>query len=382
MSSRRNSFKFILALGLSFGSFASSSEIDLTSEQSTRKLWQPVGHNLRKFLSTNVNHYWAWMKKNAPDAFDANLLIEDTVIGDPHVKNILDVENRDGKRALSVVDLDDGGQAPLLLDAVRLFTILKANEDFEIKYRDMFDNYVAGINGKNIAMPQEIAKILNMKNDQNTSKRLQKFFDNKVVNHKFAYEALSLTAASDMTKAQKEELEKIKKKLGTYLSSQNLKIIDQALRVNDSGSSMGLPRYWFLIAKDSKLVQVLELKQMAKAAVSFYSKQNATPRRISDVLTAYGVSLTDDYRVVQTDENSYWMRPRRAQAIDLDIAPFDEPEFQQRWGLYLCYWLGAKQAKLKNGQKLRQAIANEGDLKSKIEEISRAYLDDVLSARE
>lgn len=382
MNSSRNSFNFILALGLSFSSLAGASEVDLTSEQATRKLWQPVGHNLRKFLSTNVNHYWAWMKKNAPEVFEANLLIEDTIIGDPHVKNILDVENRDGKRVLSVVDLDDGGRAPLLLDAVRLFTILKANEDFEIKYRDMFDNYIAGINGKKLAMPQKIAQILNSKGEQNTSNRLQKFFNNKVANQKFAYDELNLTSVSNMTKVQKKELEEVKKKIGTYLTSQNLKIVDQALRVNDSGSSMGLPRYWFLIAKDSKLVQVLELKQMATAAVSFYSKQNLTPRRISDVLAAYGVSLSDDYRVVQTDENSYWMRPRRVQAIDLDIAPFDDLEFQQRWGLYLCYWLGLKQSKLKNGEKLRQAIANEGDLKSKIEEISRAYLDDVLSARD
>jgi hypothetical protein len=357
--------------------FAISDSRRPASDASIKTLWRKVGKNPRKMLSSNVNHYWAWMKENAELHLDSSLLIDGVVIGDPHLKNVLDIENNLNKRQLSVVDLDDGGRAPLLLDAVRLMTILKVS-DLRFKYREMYEAYLAGLGGQVADVPDEVARALTTTHKTTEDDRLR-YLAKKTQGHRFLYDKLELKSSAQMTRAQKTELRAALKASKEFFKMQNWEAVDYGVRINDSGSSMGLERYWVLVQKDGQLDQIIEFKKMAKPATEFYQEQLNTSDRTDEIRAVYGENLSLQFQLINAGDLSFWMRPRHSNLVDLDRDPFDKDSFQHQWGLYLCNWLGQKQRLMEVGRDLLKRIQKNDDIKSKLEDLSRAYIDEVTS---
>lgn len=345
------------------------------SEASIRRLWRKTGKNPRKLLSSNVSHYWAWMKENAGDHLDQQTLVEGVVIGDPHLKNILDAETEDGRRQLMVADVDDGGRAPLILDLVRMMTIFKV-ADLDFKYRPMFEAYVDGLKGKAHAVPEDVVDAL--KTTRTESKEARRaYIEKNTVNGKFDHERLESKPVSRMTAAQKAELQAVLAASASIFQSKGWKAVDYALRVNDSGSSMGLERYWILVQVGGQLDQIVEFKKMTKPAVEYYQDQLEAAGRIDEIRRVYGEKMSSDFQVVSAAGEDFWMRPRRANVIDLDKSPFELWAFQKEWGLYLCNWLGQKQRRLENGRELLKLIQKNEQMKDELEALSRAYLAEI-----
>ncbi|MBX2995695.1 MAG: DUF2252 family protein [Bdellovibrionaceae bacterium] len=345
------------------------------SEASIRRLWRSTGRNPRKLLSSNVSHYWAWMKENATDHVDKQTLVEGVVIGDPHLKNILDGETESGRRQLMVADVDDGGRAPLILDFVRMMTIFKV-ADLDFKYRPMFEAYVEGLQGKAHEIPEDVQEALATTKTEMKEARL-KYIEKNTTNGKFNHERLESKPVSKMTAAQKSELQAVLAQSAGIFQSKGWKAVDYALRVNDSGSSMGLERYWVLVEVNGKLDQVIEFKKMTKPAVEFYQDQLDAAGRIDEIRMVYGEKMSSDFQVVSAAGQDFWMRPRRANAVDLDKSPFDLWAFQKEWGLYLCNWMGQKQRRLENGRELLKLIQKNEAMKDELEALSRAYIAEV-----
>jgi hypothetical protein len=242
----------------------------------------------------------------------------------------------------------------------------------------MYEAYLAGLRGEAAAMPKEINEALATTHKETEDERLR-YIAKKTSGKQFLYEELGLKSPSQMTRSQKTELQAVLMASKEFFKTQSWEAVDYGVRINDSGSSMGLERYWVLVQKDGDLDQIIEFKKMARPAAEFYQEQLDTNERIEEIKAVYGQNLSSRFQVMSAGDATFWMRPRRSNVVDLDKAPFDSDSFQSQWGLYLCNWLGQKQRRMEVGRDLLKQIQKSDDIKGKLEDLSRAYVDEVTS---
>lgn len=334
------------------------------------KLWRPVGHNQKKLVTSNSFHFWAWMSKAAPEYVPNYLGYEGVVMGDPHPRNVFDYHG--GVNALAVADIDDGGRAPLLLDIVRYITYLEA-AGFELKIGQVFSAYQRGLNGQEDQAPGFLAAAL-QSSPADMLKRHEKWVDKRSHQGLFDYEKLELTPMSGLNHGQKADLEVL---AGVALKKSKLKqVFDRAYRVNDTGSSAGMSRYWLLVG-NAKPQRIYEFKELGRAAVDFYRAQPETDRRVQEVVEAYSEGFRgDELDLVQADGKFYWMRLKHIQEVDLDSDDFSFGQIQD-FSVYLANWMGLMQVRQSDGKGLAKRLASDKQAKESVEALVRAYLAEV-----
>ncbi|MCO5143131.1 MAG: hypothetical protein M9962_08590 [Oligoflexia bacterium] len=336
------------------------------SDRELQKLWRPYDSKEKKLVTSNSFHYWAWSSNEAKKYLRQYIRFEGVVLGDPHPKNIFDYHDTQ-KGTLAVADIDDGGDAPFILDIARYLVYLKAAH-IELSASDILNAYIEGTIGKEIKEPKFLQKILRDP-IQKVVQEQKKWILKNTQGKKFNNKKLDLVPSKRLKKEQALELEK----LGTLLTQPELKILDTGYQESNSGSSAGLSRYWFLLG-DNRAENIIEFKQLETAAVAYYQKQENTKKRVQKIIAAYSEGFLN-LGLVSTEENHYWMRPKHFQLLEVDELNKDE---YKEWCIYLANWMGQKVYKQSEGKQLGQLLrSNKNDAIVEIEHFADVYIEEI-----
>lgn len=345
------------------------------SPSELKALWHQAGKRQRKLITSNSAHYWAWAKNEAETYVADYLRPEGLVIGDPHPRNVFDYRNG-GKAKLAVADIDDGGEAPLFIDIVRYVTYLETL-DVSIKIGSVFDAYVDGLAGEDAAEPSALAEARESSQKDIDAKHQKYIAKHSASDGKLDYADLEITRKDSMSAAQKRAFEALStialKKTGYS------EVLDGGYKVNDSGSSANMDRYWILLSDGRKDKLLVELKELGKPAVGYYQRQSATESRVRDVVDAYSESGLDKdlFGVVSVGSEEFWMRPRKYQALDLDDEELSAKD-QKEFAIYMANWMGQAQRSQSDGKALLKLIEKDRKAaKTALESMVRAYLEEI-----
>lgn len=341
------------------------------SQSELDALWKQTGNRQRKLVTSNSAHYWAWAANEADGYVGDYLGPKGVVIGDPHPRNVFDYRNG-GKAMLAVADIDDGGRAPLFIDIVRYITYTETL-DVKMKIGDIFGAYVKGLQGEETDVPSAL-KDARKQSAKDIKEKHAKYIKKHTKDGKLDLEDLELTGKDDFKAEQKRTL--------TALSREALErtgekeVLDAGYKVNDSGSSADMDRYWLLLGEGGDARLLLEFKELSKPAVGYYQRQANNETRVKEVLEHYSEEGLDEklFGVVTVGSKAYWMRPRKYQALDLDdeeLTAKDQKEFVK----YMANWMGLSQREQSSGKSLLKLIEDdEKTAKKALEEMVRAYL--------
>ncbi|RZA09834.1 MAG: DUF2252 domain-containing protein [Proteobacteria bacterium] len=369
-------FAFLIGLnaGPAFAEAASRAPASYTPAQ-LEKLWRPVGHKQRKQVTSNAFHFWAWSRNEAEGYLGAYLKPQGVIIGDPHPRNVFDYRTGRGSAKLAVADIDDGGRGPLFLDFARFVTYLEAS-DIDLKVGKIFDAYLSGLKQEE-APGSALLSEAEEKSAKDIEASHLRYVGKNTFEGKFLYAQLRMAPRADLSLRHQREIEKLEPLLlkQTGLS----KVWDIGFRVNDSGSSAGMARYWFLLGNAGAPTRILEAKELApRAAVDYYAPQAEDSARVAEVLKAYSDKGFDDslFGVVKAGSN-YWVRPRKYQALKVDDEDLKDSELRE-FALGVAHWMGAMQARQAGGAKLLGQIEEDPKAAKKaMEELVRAYLKEI-----
>lgn len=126
--------------------------------------WRATDQGLIMGLRANAYHYWKWVGHRARQLFSKDLLVEGWIVGDPHGLNFADVWIH-GKKRFVLVDVDDVGRGPFLLDFGRLLLISRAG-DKGFPEKEMFEAYRAGLKGVTYDKPEILKEALDAKDKE------------------------------------------------------------------------------------------------------------------------------------------------------------------------------------------------------------------------
>jgi hypothetical protein len=343
------------------------------TEVELKALFHHEGGKRRKLITSNSFHFWAWSKNEADTYIGDYLRPEGIVIGDPHPRNVFDYRTG-GKAKLAVADIDDGGEAPLFIDIVRYVTYLETL-DVKMKIGDVFDAYVDGLGGSEADEPSALKEARGESQKDIEAKHQKYIAKHSTKDGKLDYADLELTGLDSLSASQKSEfaaLSKIALRKTGYSE-----VIDGGYKVNDSGSSANMDRYWLLLSDGRNEKLLVEFKELGKSAVAYYQRQSSTENRVNNLVEAYSDSGLDPklFGVASTSSKDYWLRPRHYQALDLDdekVSAKDQKEF----AFYMANWMGQAQRAQTDGKALLKLIEKDRKAaKNALEEMVRAYLE-------
>jgi len=370
---------FALFLGFCFLAFGSAAQASAKpasySPSQLEQLWRPVGHKRRKQVTSNAFHFWAWSRGEAAGYLGPYLAFDGVIIGDPHPRNVFDYRAKNGAAELAVADIDDGGRGPLFLDFARYVTYLEASK-LDLKVGKVFEAYLAGLSGY---APEhsaifDAARAVKRAGIESAHRR---YLEKNTLAGKFRYAELRMTPVKQLSDAQRKEVGRLEKILTE--KSGLPKVYDVGYRVNDSGSSAGMARYWFLLGSEEAPSRILEAKELApRSAVDYYEPQAADSERVGEVVDAYSRKGLDEtlFGVVKADAY-YWVRPRKYQALKLDDEDLTDAELRE-FAFQVANWMGAMQARQAGGQALLKKLEEDPRAAKKaMESLVRAYLKEI-----
>lgn len=299
--------------------------------------------------------YWREARSLANSYFSKSMLVEGIVTGDPHILNITD-SRISHQRRLTLVDIDDGGRAPLILDFAR-FALGNSVSEVSVHFDSLWRAYVEGLKGYAMTPPDFVLSALELSNEHEAN--LEAKFIKKVSDDdQFDYGKAKLKPLSAATDDIETLWGKVRPTLVKALGG--AEILDIGYRTKDSGGSRGMVRFWFLIRDPrTQAKQVIEFKQLQVPATAMYSPQPETSRRIALVNHYYRNAANDpNYGVVSAGSQYFWMRPRLPHLLDFEDTPETPEDIQayQKMMLYLANWLGQKQFQQPESTQLLDAI--------------------------
>ncbi|MCB0364788.1 MAG: DUF2252 family protein [Bdellovibrionaceae bacterium] len=322
--------------------------------------WRATDQGLIMGLRANAYHYWKWVGHRARQLFSKELLAEGWIVGDPHGLNFADVWIH-GKKRFVLVDVDDVGRGPFLLDFGRLLLISRAG-DKGFPQKEMYDAYRAGLKGVTYDKPKILKEALSAKDKE--FKRAAKESVGKVSEKdRFDFEGTDLIPISEAPVELVQQLA-----LDAPYFQARLKdytVLDQALRVKTEGGSQGIPRYWYLVSK-GKLELAYEFKQISDVALKGWSEQLDHAVRIWEALKVFwGVdAATDFFSVVRAAEGrTYWQRPRFRSNLEINMEPSNKKEREEfrQVSIYIANHLGRRHGLQPQAERLRDQIEKDPD---------------------
>ncbi len=348
----------VLAIATScshFNSDRSPASVIPKTKAQVDALWFHVDKDKKdSMIKSNPNHYWGWMKLNAPNYFDDILSFEGQVTADAHYFNFGDIHHSDGRNGIGLVDIDDSGEAALILDIVRyiLFTQAALNKDIS---EEIFSAYIEGLKqSKSPKVPPPIQASLkksyrdliedNLKWVKQNLKADFELDNKKLSDPKKPEERLrGMKEVDEEIQIKAKNLAKVLERSGTFS-----KIYDEGYRTTRSGSSAGLDRFWF--STKSALtdeLMIIECKQQAtNPATAYYKPQKRHAQRVQAVLNVYSDFQITERFIIDANDSSYWCRPREWQYLKRspveDLIKARDKKEITNYSAFLAYWLGLK----------------------------------------
>nr|WP_295902055.1 DUF2252 family protein [uncultured Bdellovibrio sp.] len=326
----------------------------LFSEESSGKTlaingsWKKVSTDLFMGFRSNAPHYWNWLRLQKSPLFE----VRGVVSGDPHILNFGDIPLKNGKREYALIDVDDSGvNAPLAGDFLRYF-VGNQISGFKVHPKDLYNAYLDGLSGQTMSKPDYLTSVESKSADKFTE-RQEKYLDKITQNKKFSGNA----PVSSLSTAPKEVQDLYQRSLETFNNlMQDYSILDVGYRIKDSGGSMGLPRFWFLLEKKGQR-HVWEFKLETDPASSLFAAQPEALERFNEVNKIYRPSekVAGPYGFLQSGNDVFLVRERFNVYFDLDPAKAaSKKDIQdgQEMSLYLANQMGLKHGAQQDGAKL------------------------------
>ncbi|MGZ3794513.1 MAG: hypothetical protein ACXVCP_19350 [Bdellovibrio sp.] len=313
-------------------------------------------------LRANAPHNWAYFKSIQPqlkflkEAFE----VQGIGIGDFHILNLGDIELANGDRKIGLIDVDDGGHTSLFADITRA-VISNQVSPYKVSTKDLWDAYIAGLNGKKTEKPKFIEKVLNYSHKDYLKlqkKYLAQLIDNKTFSSEAQIHPMSEADALTQEIYQKSHAV-FEKTLSEYT------ILDQGFKIKNTGGSQGIPRFWFLVKKDGQK-SIIEFKLLAEPAMELYQHQPIQEVRIEELIKLYRPQK-ETYGIYKfVDGGPYQFIARERVQGFLHFQPEKEQSASeikkgQEMYLFLLNKVGLWQSQLEAGSKIAAALANNED---------------------
>ena len=344
--------------------------------------WRPTAGTVFEAFRANAPFFWNWSKNHASQFISEKRLTLGIVMGDPHILNIADsVINL--QRKFVLIDVDDGGEAPFILDFVRLALgdLLSENK---IGFDQLWLAYVMGLSGREYFPPSILSRALNRSwrsENEMRQKGLKKWTNDD--HTRFNFEKTSALPMDNMDECTREKYEKAKKAIRRALGDSE--ILDQGFLIKTTGGSQGLERFWFLVNDDGD-TKIVEFKRLGNPAVAEYKSQPISRRRLDVLTEIYRDGENDsDFSVIEAGEADYLKRIREKRFLDFDPSKIDSSDISDYLEMveYIANWMGVRQARQNQGQLFREALIGvngqeavqaKAEVQSMVNELKKIHL--------
>lgn len=277
--------------------------------------------SLFHFLRANGDAHWAYFQPEAEHLLKPFFEFEGWVLGDPHIQNF-SVIQVNGQNFYIPYDFDDSGQAPFILDFLRLLT---TSQSRGLDHQSMVSAYIEGLEGVLREPPRQLQSVL--KTSLSDYERHQRKFLSKFINkNRFKHGEFDL---QPVARQQRDALM-------PYIVGEPL---DFAVYKKPDGGSQGVLRYWVLVEKDGEL-HFLEFKKMVRPSVAQFRDQVSDQERLSAVLQNYWPeSLQVHWQAVEIDKEVFLRRWRQVDLLKVHRV-FKNPASSQKMAEWSAYMLG------------------------------------------
>jgi len=261
-------------------------------------------------LRESAPDFWRWSAENLPRYISTEFSeVTGWVTGDPHFKNFGDIQTENSVQ-FGLIDLDDAGQGPLLLDLVRFIASAKSMGLPIDDINQILNQYFYALTDPHNKKPKPI-EIISAEKGYNFFARLNDYAISNSRKNKLKRKELNLTDISG-----KENIQPIIELAVAHIKNlqPQLKLLDVAIKTKNSGGSRGLERIWLLFD-----FGIFELKPIAAPATGEFSNQTNHVARLNNVLQTYWAQVSQYYKIIGTNDSQYyWLRPKLKDFIQHD----------------------------------------------------------------
>lgn len=305
----------------------------------TAPRWRQVNisESLSQLIRANAPHYWGYSKNQANEypALKPYLKYEGIIAGDPHLGNfiIIPMQNKNGRTSLRYAnfDLDDAGHAPFALDFAKLAIASKAITK-EVSYSDMLTSYIKGLRGQRHEVPDSIKEITDWTTMKDYREHMREYIDERVDDGRFIHEGRVQKYNGKYTKQQIQEL------------FPDMKVLDLARRIKESGGSLNAERTWILLKDKNGELKIFELKEWLETSLTHWAPQAERTQWLKDTLSIFDAETGGkNFRmVVMPDGRAFWVREKKYTLMDIPytVDTFKEADNISYLADYAAYHLG------------------------------------------
>jgi len=336
--------------------------------------------SLSQLIRSNTKHYWNWIRARVQDddSIQKWLSYEGIIMGDPHLGNfgpslVLSKKTNSPELKYVVIDFDDMGRGPFILDLARFVVATEAITS-KVKKQDIVDAYVEGLADPDADLsgaPSQIQKALDTDVSDYYS-QLEDKVDKDTKGDVFKLKDGELEAYDGPV--QKSDVEKI---LG------DVKVLDLAKKIIDRGGSKDSIRLWALVEfTEGGRRSIIELKEWQEPGLAQYEDQPSFASVLKQGYDVFWPGLaTSSYELTTVAGTQFWVREKKLSMVDIpySVNKDSEEKFIEDDAVYTARALGQIHGRQAAGQEFLKAIQNSKngnrDLKEAIEPYIREYLD-------
>ncbi len=255
----------------------------------------------------------------------------------------VDIVKLKDKTDIGIIDVDDGGKGMFLAD---LFHTLSYNQVWpnKLSFEEAMLSYKLGLDGEDLSKVQSLDDILKQQPPNSFDyKKLAK--DKDYFKRKLNLSEIedTLSEVKEVYKKNRTLFEDELKKMGT--------IVHFGVRIKESGGSMGVPRFSYLIKEnDSNTYKIIEFKaQVDPAASALDIGQRRPDKRIKDIIALYrpNEDKGNIIKVLETTTGYYMVREKVKPSFDGGDLPTIPAQISNHldYAKHMFHWLGRSHAK-------------------------------------
>ncbi len=297
------------------------------------------------FMRSNPAWSWAWFQSKlslAPKDFQSLGSIQGVVSGDAKPDNV-DIVVTAGQTAnIGLIDLDDGGNGPLLGD---IFHTLTYNQIWPLKLsmQEALNSYSAGLNGQNLQGVRSLQEIYDQNLVWHPPKSNQKKLKKMKESEKDFLEKLKLISLKEAPVVVQELYDASKSELENQIAPIGV-ILRTGLRLKESGGSANVPRFVMLVENNKYELGVVEFKLQPDPAVAAAGiVQLSSLERLKSLANSYrpfgdlGVIIN----FLETPYGTFIVREKRDPIYDGGEIPSGiEADYYLDYVRHMFWWLG------------------------------------------
>lgn len=331
--------------------------------------------NLSQLLRSNSRHYWRIVARVSDIFFNKSILQTGLILGDAHLGNFGPVAL--GRKIIwTANDFDDGGNGYFIYDFAQLLIKTKAISK-EVKYRQMWDAYLLGLQGKRMQQPQEIEELMELYSEKYKD-NVNDYVDKKTKGNKFKFEEGEIEIFPPRIWGQSAS--RLKIEIQRYLDGYY--VHDYAIRPKTRGGSRDNLRIWVLAQKKNKdELAIFELKEITAPATDELGEQQASQERIKRLINEFwGAGDFAEYGFLKLDRHLMFARPKKVDLFDVPYEPENRRDLELLTALAVwdSYLLGRMHGQQRSANSYVSRLTKDPETYlQQIKHFTKQYLEEV-----